>query len=77
MSLEPCFSLLTTSRHYKPLEKVTSLGCLKSHLPDLASSSDMDLIHTLDNYVHRLCGFQQVIKYILFIAKACESLFFC
>jgi hypothetical protein len=47
-------------RQARSLEKVTSLGCLRPLLPGLATSSNMDLITTLDNYVHRLCGFQQV-----------------
>ena len=42
------------------MEKVSSLGDLGPLLPDLAVCRNMDVIFTLDNFVHRLCGFQQV-----------------
>ena len=48
------------SKQSKPMEKVSSLGDLGPLLPDLAVCRNMDVIFTLDNFVHRLCGFQQV-----------------
>ena len=42
------------------MEKVSSLGDLGPLLPDLAVCRNMDVIFTLDNFVHRLSGFQQV-----------------
>ena len=42
------------------MEKVSGLGDLGPLMPGLASSCNMDVILTLDNFVHRLCGFQQV-----------------
>ena len=44
------------------MEKVSSLGDLGPLMPDLARTCNMDIILTLDNFVHRLCGFQQVKK---------------
>ena len=48
------------SKQSKPMEKVSSLGDLGPLLPDLAVCRNMDVIFTLDNFVHRLSGFQQV-----------------
>ena len=48
------------SKQSKAMEKVSGLGDLGPLMPGLASSCNMDVILTLDNFVHRLCGFQQV-----------------
>ena len=42
------------------MEKVSGLGDLGPLMPGLSSSCNVDVILTLDNFAHRLCGFQQV-----------------
>ena len=53
------------AKQSKAMEKVSSLGDLGPLMPDLARTCNMDIILTLDNFVHRLCGFQQVKNIIL------------
>ena len=48
------------SKQSKSMEKVSGLGDLGPLMPGLSSSCNVDVILTLDNFAHRLCGFQQV-----------------
>ena len=56
------------------MEKVSGLGDLGPLMPGLSSSCNVDVILTLDNFAHRLCGFQQVNSFILFASSDRSSL---
>ena len=58
------------------MEKVSGLGDLGPLMPGLASSCNMDVILTLDNFVHRLCGVQQVYEIQMLFGEILNNVFF-
>ena len=48
------------SRCSRQYERITDLASLRPRLPDLSRSSDIQLLLSLDNFVHKLSSFQQL-----------------